>query len=202
MAIGIAILGAGIFPREGKHKAVCKFDDTDPPSEHMPAIQACDSLSLKAIYSRSEASATALAKSADVDAYFDSPKSPSKSLDDLLQRKDIHAVIIALPILVQPAIIKKALSAGKHVLSEKPIATDVATAEGLRWMICATRRGDDILLLNVLRRRWKFYRYSIELFRPIKIQIAGCLQHSDWSRFKPNNRFTGRDFRCAGFRSD
>jgi predicted dehydrogenase len=131
MAIGIAILGAGIFAREGKHKAVCKFDNTYPPSEHLPAIRACDSLSLKAIYSRSEASSTALAKSADVDAYFDSPKSPSKSLDDLLQRKDIHAVVIALPILVQPAIIRKALSAGKHVLSEKPIARDVATAEGL-----------------------------------------------------------------------
>jgi predicted dehydrogenase len=40
-----------------------------------------------------------------------------------------------LPILVQPDYIKKALSAGKHVLAEKPIAKDVATAhELLSWI--------------------------------------------------------------------
>jgi predicted dehydrogenase len=37
----------------------------------------------------------------------------------------------SLPILVQPAYIKKALAAGKHVLAEKPIAKDVATAQDL-----------------------------------------------------------------------
>ena len=50
---------------------------------------------------------------------------------DLLRREDIDAIIICLPILLQPELIKKALSAGKHVLSEKPIAKDVATAEAL-----------------------------------------------------------------------
>ncbi|KAJ6164905.1 hypothetical protein N7470_003577 [Penicillium chermesinum] len=53
---------------------------------------------------------------------------------DLLTREDIGAVTIALPILVQPEFIKKALLAGKHVLSEKPIAKDIATAqELLQW---------------------------------------------------------------------
>lgn len=36
-----------------------------------------------------------------------------------------------MPILVQPDFIKKALLAGKHVLSEKPIAKDYETAKGL-----------------------------------------------------------------------
>lgn len=40
----------------------------------------------------------------------------------------------SLPILVQPEFIKKALLAGKHVLSEKPIAKDLATAQDLvKW---------------------------------------------------------------------
>jgi predicted dehydrogenase len=40
----------------------------------------------------------------------------------------------SLPIPVQPDYIKKALSAGKHVLAEKPIAKDIATAtELLSW---------------------------------------------------------------------
>lgn len=36
-----------------------------------------------------------------------------------------------MPILAQPEYIKKALAAGKHVLAEKPIAKDVATAKEL-----------------------------------------------------------------------
>lgn len=36
-----------------------------------------------------------------------------------------------LPINNQPEVVRKALSAGKHVLSEKPVAKDVATAKEL-----------------------------------------------------------------------
>jgi predicted dehydrogenase len=69
--------------------------------------------------------------SKDVEAYFDSPSVPSKSLDDLLRRDDIAAVIIAVAIDVSPLLIKKALAAGKHVLSEKPIAPDLKIAQSL-----------------------------------------------------------------------
>lgn len=55
----------------------------------------------------------------------------STSLDALLSRTDISAVVIALPINVQPEMIIRALQAGKHVLSEKPVAPDVETATRL-----------------------------------------------------------------------
>jgi predicted dehydrogenase len=45
-----------------------------------------------------------------------------------LERSDIDGVILALPIVDQPAYIEKALAAGKHVLAEKPLAKDVDTA--------------------------------------------------------------------------
>jgi predicted dehydrogenase len=50
----------------------------------------------------------------------------SANLDALLERSDITAVIVVLPITHQPGVILKALAAGKHVLSEKPMAPDVA----------------------------------------------------------------------------
>ncbi|KAH8888055.1 NAD(P)-binding protein [Thozetella sp. PMI_491] len=115
--VGIAILGAGIFALE----------------QHLPAIEESETFELKAVYSRSQKSAESLSSKAKgpADVYFDNPTTDGKSLDDLLARVDISAVVICLPILVQPDIIRKAVAAGKHVLSEKPIAKDVATAQFL-----------------------------------------------------------------------
>lgn len=86
---------------------------------------------LRAVYSRSEKSAHELADAAvstlnlnEAPAiYHDGDK--STGLDALLARPDITAVIVALPITVQPEIVLKSLAAGKHVLSEKPVAPDV-----------------------------------------------------------------------------
>ncbi|THC90024.1 hypothetical protein EYZ11_010511 [Aspergillus tanneri] len=112
MSVGVAIIGSGFNYRQ-------------------PGIQDAKGLELKAIYSRSLKSAQNLASGvAGVDLYSDD-SSPGKSYSDLLTRQDIAAVIIALPILVQPAFIRQAIAAGKHVLSEKPIAKDMATAQDL-----------------------------------------------------------------------
>jgi predicted dehydrogenase len=65
-----------------------------------------------------------------VDLYSDDA-GVGNTYHDLLLREDIHSVIIALPILSQPEYIEAALAAGKHVLSEKPIAGDLKRAEAL-----------------------------------------------------------------------
>ncbi|KAK5136989.1 hypothetical protein LTR08_001496 [Meristemomyces frigidus] len=110
---GVAIIGSGIFVRE----------------EHLPAVFACEHLELKAIYSRSLKSAKSVSEDIkDVDTYSDDSE---YGFTHVLARSDIHAVIIALPILVQPSFIKQALEAGKHVLAEKPLAKDVATGKEL-----------------------------------------------------------------------
>ncbi|KIK67859.1 hypothetical protein GYMLUDRAFT_36656 [Collybiopsis luxurians FD-317 M1] len=114
---GIAILGAGIFVLEAYLPALAALGSASPP--------------LKAIYSRSEKSSSEIAQKAakilglsyTPDVYFDQN---DHNLDTLLSRSDIAAVIIALPITVQPNIVLKCLSAGKHILSEKPVAPDVA----------------------------------------------------------------------------
>ncbi|KAK4097988.1 NAD(P)-binding protein [Parathielavia hyrcaniae] len=104
-------------------------------AEHLPAIEANPSLTLKAVYSRSQQSAEALAAAskdpASVAVYFDTPTVAGKALDDLLRRDDVAAVDVALPILHQPGVVEKALRAGKHVLSEKPVAGDIESAREL-----------------------------------------------------------------------
>lgn len=78
-------------------------------------------------------SATALAEEAGgskIDLYSDDAGS-GNTYHDLLLRDDIQGVILALPILRQPEYIEAALLAGKHVLSEKPIAGDLKAAERL-----------------------------------------------------------------------
>ncbi|KAF7588599.1 hypothetical protein BBP40_005484 [Aspergillus hancockii] len=115
MPIGVAIIGSGNFARE----------------EHLPGVQASKEFDLKAIYSRSLQSAEKLAAGVSGIDLYSEDSVPGKSYDDLLSRQDIAAVIIALPILAQPNFIRKALAAGKHVLSEKPIAKDLDTAQDL-----------------------------------------------------------------------
>jgi predicted dehydrogenase len=90
---------------------------------------------VKAVYSRSTKSAQLLKDEAiktypNVVLYSDD-SGPETTLDKLLSRKDVTAVVVVLPILVQPSIIRKCLAAGKHVLAEKPIAADLATARSL-----------------------------------------------------------------------
>ncbi len=51
--------------------------------------------------------------------------------EDIVTRDDIHAVIIATPNFLHPAIAIAAARSGKHVLCEKPIALNVADARNM-----------------------------------------------------------------------
>lgn len=101
---------------------------------HIPALATLGegAAELKAVYSRSEKSAKEVAQEAQELLKTTTPPAvyhdgdQNVNLDALLARSDITAVIVVLPITLQPSIILKALAAGKHVLSEKPVAPDVA----------------------------------------------------------------------------
>ncbi|KAF8478829.1 oxidoreductase family protein [Gautieria morchelliformis] len=130
--LGIAILGAGLFPTQA----------------HLPALaQLTSSTCLVAIYSHTLKSASTLSEIAKKTLSLASPPSvyhdqggKDGDLKALLAHPDVDAVIVALPITVQPDVIRAAFSYGKHVLSEKPLAPSVAN--GLE-------------LINEYEKQWK-----------------------------------------------
>jgi predicted dehydrogenase len=92
-------------------------------------------------------------------------------LKEIFLTTSIDAVIIALPINVQPRIIKIAFIAGKHVLSEKPIASTVDEAKQL----CD-------LYYNCNTKYSKTLQWSVaENFRyePAIISVANSIQNNN-----------------------
>ncbi|KAG6016825.1 hypothetical protein E4U43_003042 [Claviceps pusilla] len=133
--IGVALIGGGIFVKNEhlippQAYVAARTDDELP----QPAVLKCDKLSLKAIFSRSLKSAQETANlvpdNATVDLYS-ADSGDDNTFHDLLLRRDIAAVIVALPITVQQQYIESALAAGKHVLAEKPLSPDVSIAQKL-----------------------------------------------------------------------
>jgi predicted dehydrogenase len=67
----------------------------------------------------------------------------------LLERPDLDAVSIATPDHLHAQSVQAALAAGKHVLVEKPLATDLDEAEA---MVVAARDAGRILMVNYSQR--------------------------------------------------
>jgi predicted dehydrogenase len=173
--IRLGLVGAGVFARD----------------DHVPAIRALgDRFDIVAVYSRTRASAEALqghlAHSADI--YTD--------LDEMLSRPDIEAVDVILPIEPQPEAIEKALAAEKHVVSEKPIAPDVAT--GRRLIQIARDYPKQVWMVA------ENFRYVAEFNRAAEIMQSGAIGKpllASWLlpiSVKPDNRYYHTPWRRSG----
>ena len=146
--IRLALLGAGIFARDA----------------HVPSLlNLRDRFEIVAVYSQHGQRATVLAGS------LPTPADATADLDGLLARDDIEAVDIVLPIDIQPVIVAQALSAGKHVISEKPAAPDVATGRQLRAHYA--RHADRVWMVG------ENYRYE-----PAFLAARDCIARGDIGR--------------------
>lgn len=117
MKVGLALIGASPFTSEA----------------HAPAVRACEDIyTVVAIYNRSVGPAEALAAEfvrlglPQPDVY-----SGADGLAAVLAREDVLAVSVVLASHIAPAVVRAALQANKHVMSEKPVAADVATGVAL-----------------------------------------------------------------------
>ncbi|MEP7110395.1 MAG: Gfo/Idh/MocA family oxidoreductase [Ferruginibacter sp.] len=101
-----------------------------------------------------------------------------KDFRELLDRKDIDAVVIATPDHWHSVIAVKACEAGKDVYCEKPLALTVG--EG-RAMVTAARKHNRMFQTGSMQRSWKEFRQAVELVRngyigdikTVKVNVGG-----------------------------
>ena len=105
MALGWAIIGAGMHPRQ----------------KLAPAIGLTPEAELIAVLSRDQGRADAFAEAHGARVGY-------SNMDDLLADSRIDAVFVASPNALHVGHTTQAAKAGKHVLSEKPMATSVDDA--------------------------------------------------------------------------
>lgn len=111
-----ALLGSGLFAT----------------NSYLPSLVGVPGLSVTAVWSRSEKSVTVLAeKASELSLPVPSVFHGDDGLASILADKEVRAVVMVLPLGVQPDLIRKCWAAGKHVISEKPIGRDVAQAREL-----------------------------------------------------------------------
>lgn len=90
--------------------------------------------------------------------------------------------------MVQPKFIKKALLAGKHVLSEKPIAKDVSTAQELiQWYRANTDTSKTFWAVGENFRYMTKFLYAAEQVRKMgKVRHFRVNVHN---LVKPDNKY-------------
>ena len=113
-----------------------------------------DSKKLEKFKNEAVSSNKAKSLSATVDSY--------KYYRELLNRKDIDAVVIATPDHWHAQVAIDAAKAGKDIYCEKPMALTVA--EG-RAMVNATRKYNRVFQTGNMQRSWRDFRHAVELVR-------------------------------------
>lgn len=169
--IRLAIIGAGIYAH----------------STHLPALQKLrNRFEVVAVYSRTQEKAEALARQFSAQATTD--------LDTVLNRKDIDAFDILLPIQVMPTVVEAALRTGKHVISEKPIAPDLETG---RHLLAIHRPNPDQVWM--VGEQWRYEDAFMQAQAMIgdigDIIMAQC---ATFNALNPDNRYYHTPWRRSG----
>lgn len=94
-----------------------------------------------------------------IDVYFQQDEtgtsSEGKRYEDILSRADVDAVDLIIPIDAMPDFVEKALSAGKHVLSEKPMAPTIQKGrEMLTRYRSVHQKANPSLVWSVAEQLW------------------------------------------------
>ncbi len=158
--IRLALIGAGIFARDA----------------HVPSLlNLRQQFTITAVYSRSEASARTLA---DLVHAAHAPTAPTTTppvdeiavytdLSALLANPAIDAIDVVLPIPVMAPMVAQVLASGKHLISEKPLAADLATG---RQLLAHHRVPEQVWMVA---ENWRYESAFVDAARLIKEGAIG-----------------------------
>ncbi len=160
-----------------------------------------------AVASRDRKAAEVFIRSCQAEYPWEEPPIAIEGYDALLERPDIDAVYIPLPTKIRSEWVEKALSAGKHVLAEKPAAMNaqdvtrllgLAKTKGLQYMdgvmFMHSRRLealrnvlDDSMSVGAIRRIYSQFSFlgdssfcSSNIRVHSELEPHGCLGDLGW----------------------
>ncbi len=107
------------------------------------------------------------------------------TIDEGLDRSGPHAVIVALPEMIHKASIVSALDRGLHVLTEKPLAMDMAEAAEV---VRAARRARSSIVMVDQNYRWR--RHTMALRRAVQAGRVGRVASASYEFRQPIVRTT------------
>ncbi|MEQ8672137.1 MAG: Gfo/Idh/MocA family oxidoreductase [Aggregatilineales bacterium] len=172
--IRMAFIGAGLFARDTHVPSLLELDET---------------YIVTAVCSRTRQSAEALA------ALLPYPVDITTDMDGIFTRDDVDVINVVLPIQMLAEVVEKAINSGKHVVSEKPIATTIARgrelialarADGQQWMVAENWRYEPM------------FAQAGEIIRdggPGKVMVFDWVQHI---MVDPQNKYYHTSWRREG----
>lgn len=173
--VRLALIGAGIFAKDA----------------HVPSLLRLPaSFELVALYSRTATSAQALAQA------IPHPVKIYTDLTALLADPEIEAVDIVLPIDAMPAAVTQVLASGKHLISEKPIAGDVATAR--RLLAAYQHRNQQVWMVGENYRYEEAYLQVAELVRNGEIGRPVTCHLIHYAPLSPSSKYYHSAWRRSG----
>lgn len=154
--VRLALWGAGTFVRKAHIPSI--LDLPDRP------------LQIVAVCSRSQQTGE------DIAALLPHRVSVFTDIDAMLADDGIDAVDVALPIPLLPDAVRRVLAAGKHVISEKPIAPTVAEAEALLEFYA--ERNDRVWMVG---ENWRYEEAFVVAGQIIRDGAIGRPLLCDWA---------------------
>lgn len=173
----IALVGAGVFARKAHAPALA-------------ALQREGRVRVVAVASRTREKAEAVAA--------ELPGEPAvlTGLEQVLAHPGVDAVDLVLPIPSLPGAVERCLVAGLHVVSEKPLAPDSATAERLLGI----RAGNEATVWMVAEN-WRYEPSFVAAAKVLAEGRIGAPVIAHWAvqiGVRPGNAYHGTPWRRTG----